>query len=147
MAEWLDENEVQRVLALDKHIDENIEWRGGAGHRTFSVPVLSEAADYDMMLVGSVTELTGYFKLHLFVGPQPITMLHAGKVHHNPNCERLTAKVHKHCWSDAFREKEAYVPGDVDPATGETLFRSFLKECNIELRGRFAAPQTQRRSL
>ncbi len=147
MAEWLDEDEVDTVLASAKYIDENVEWRRQAGHQTFSVEVLSKEADYDMALVGSVTEQTGYLKLHLFVGPQPITMLHMGKAHHNPNCERLTGKVHKHRWSDAFREKEAYVPDDVDTATWETLLRSFLKECNIEVRGRFAAPQIQRRLL
>ncbi len=147
MAEWLEEGEVDRVLALAKYVDENVEWRRHAGHQTFSADVLSKEADYDMTLVGSVTEQTGYSKLHFFVGPQPIAMLHMGKTHHNPDCERLTGRVHKHRWSDAFREKQAYVPGEVDRASWETLLRSFLKECNIELRGRFAAPQIQGRLL
>ncbi len=147
MTDWLDESEIARVLSVPKHIDQNIQWKTHGGYKTFSTDVVSEEADYEMILVGSLTEATGYVKFNLFVGSQPIAMLHVGKIHHNPDCERLEGKVHKHRWSDAYREKRAYLPNDIDVTTIESGFRSFLNECNIELRGRFVAPQLQVRLL
>lgn len=93
----------------------------------------------------ALTEATGYLKFNLFVGSQPITMLHHGKVHHNPDCRRLTDKLHKHRWTDANREKWAYIPDDIDASTVQTTFAGFLKECNIELESRFSAPVVQMR--
>ena len=145
MADLLEENEATRVLASKKRINQDIRWSKHPGYQQFSVDVLSEEADYEMSLVGSVTEATGYFKLNLYVGSQPIAMLHRGKTHHNPNCERLKASVHKHRWTDAHRERQAYVPDDIDLSSWETTLRGFLRECNIEFEAQFTPPSVQRR--
>lgn len=147
MAEFLDENQATQVLAAAKRINQDIVWRKRKGYQEFAVDVVSEEVEYEMLLKGVVTEATGHLKLNLFVGPQPVAMLHRGKVHHNPSCERLAAPVHKHRWSDADREKRAYVPADVDPSSFGSTFRSFLKECNIEFSGHFASPALQGRLL
>jgi len=143
----LNEDEVNEVLSRRKRIIGDIRWRKRLGYQEFSADVLSDEADYEMTLVGSVTEATGYTKLNLFVGPQPIAMLHRGKIHHNPSCERLTAVAHKHRWTDAHKARTAYVPADIDSSSWEGLFRSFLKECNIGLEGKFVPPSPQRRKL
>jgi hypothetical protein len=145
VAEFLDEGEVSKLLAAAKRIEQDIQWRRRQGYQTFSVDVLSPEMDYDMTLVGSVTNSTGYLKLNLFVGNQPIAMLHTGKQHHNPDCSTLKARAHKHTWTDAHREKFAYVPDDLDFSNVESLIRSFLKECNIELHGKLTTPAIQRR--
>jgi hypothetical protein len=147
MAEFLDEDQAAQALTAAKRINQDIIRRKRKGYQEFTADVLSEEVEYEMSLKGVVTEATGYLKLNLFVGAQAVAMLHRGKVHHNPGCERLAAPVHKHRWSDADREKGAYVPADVDPSSCESTFRSFLKECNIEFSGHFALPALQRRLL
>ncbi|HXG33898.1 MAG TPA: hypothetical protein VNJ11_11070 [Bryobacteraceae bacterium] len=145
MAEWLNEAEVASVLEKAKWIEEDVEWRRRPGYQEFSVEVRSESVGHAMVLKGVITEATGYFKLHLFAGSQPIVMLHAGKVHHNPDCEKLHERIHKHVWTDAYREKRAYVPTELTVSDWASVFHGFLRECNIGFRGRFVAPAIQRR--
>ena len=85
MAKWINENEVTRILSLSKRIEGDVRWSGSPGYHKFSMPVICEEAEYDITLHGVLTDRTGYLKLNVFVGPQPIVMLHVGKSHHKPD--------------------------------------------------------------
>jgi hypothetical protein len=141
MAEWLDEQEVKRILGLAKHVDQDVHWKSGTGYQEFLVDVVSDQEDYEMSVVGVLNEFTGHLKLNLFAGRQPVTMLHTNKAHHNPDCTTLRGPVHKHLWTDVHKEKHAYEPNNIDLTTIESIFRSFFAECNIEFRGTFSAPR------
>jgi hypothetical protein len=62
-----------------------------------------------------------------------------------PPRERWVHRTHKHVWSEAHRDAEAYTPSDIPDVamgdvTGEQLheiFEAFLAECHIETRGAY----------
>jgi hypothetical protein len=64
-----------------------------------------------------------------------------GKDHHNPQCEQVGDK-HKHRWTERFRDKEAYVPGDItaSPKDPVAAWVQFCTEARIEHRGQLLAP-------
>lgn len=49
---------------------------------------------------------------------------------------------HKHRWSERFRDKEAYAPGDItaSPAQPVEVWTQFCAEARIEHRGRMIPP-------
>jgi hypothetical protein len=64
-----------------------------------------------------------------------------GKDHHNPKCDR-TGEKHKHRWTEAYRDKEAYVPNEITaPAINPVeAWRQFCQEARIVHEGRLAEP-------
>lgn len=140
-----DEEELNHVMELRKWIEpvQQIEWRVEEGYQHFQVPVQCEEA-YALRLIGTFTVATGYYKYNLFLGSQPIRMLHVGKSHHNPGCTQVGPR-HKHQWSDEHGDHWAHEPDDIDFSDMETAFWTFLKECAILYEGRFVRPIVQKR--
>lgn len=143
MPDGFTEDEVDRVIQLRKWIEAAIHWRGGQGYQTFQVPVGCEE-DYALRMIGALTERTGYCRYNLFLGTQPIRMLHIGQQHHNPDCERV-GPPHRHRWTDGHGQRWAYVPGDFDSSELRRAFEGFAVERGIELRGGLVAPVIQMR--
>ena len=141
MPEVFDEQEVEAVINLRKWCDQDVEWKARDGYLEFRLAIVCEEA-YPLQIIGVFTAKTGYYRYNFFLGSQPIRMLHVGKAHHNPECDR-TGKNHKHRWTDAHQERWAYEPGDLDLSDMETAFRGFVQECNIEFRGQFRKPAIQ----
>ena len=52
--------------------------------------------------------------------------------HRNPDGELIPGQ-HKHGWDEAFGDRWAYVPDDIDTATRDTMLMSFLGECGITM--------------
>lgn len=67
--------------------------------------------------------------------------LDLGKDHHNPTCENVGDK-HKHQWREQFKDKQAYVPGDITAPASDpvAVWRQFCAQCNIEHQGTLAPP-------
>lgn len=67
--------------------------------------------------------------------------LDLGKDHHNPTCEQVGEK-HKHRWSERYRDKEAYVPGDVNAPVSDpvAVWGEFCAEARIRHDGRMRRP-------
>lgn len=74
--------------------------------------------------------------------------LDLGKDHHNPQCDQVGEK-HKHRWSEQFRDKEAYVPHDIEvPASDPTeAWRQFCLEANLTHDGVLRPPPTRQGDL
>jgi hypothetical protein len=77
-------------------------------------------------------------------GAGRIYALDLGADHHNPTCQRLGEK-HKHRWTEAFRDEEAYVPADVIAAWDNPVevWRQFCAEAGIVHDGQMRPPQIQ----
>lgn len=146
-SEPFEENEVNRIMQLRKWIepDQPIEWRKEEGYQQFQVPVQCEEA-YALRLIGVFTPATKAYRFNLFLGSQPIRMLHVGKVHRNPNHTRVGSQ-HKHKWTDVHDEHWAYAPEDIDFSDMESAFWTFLKECAIDYDGQFRKPVVQKRLI
>lgn len=67
--------------------------------------------------------------------------LDMGKDHHNPQCSQVGEK-HKHCWSEQFRDKEAYEPADITAGVDDpvAVWAQFCAEARIEHRGAMRSP-------
>ena len=69
-------------------------------------------------------------------GSGRIYALDLGKDHHNPDCQSVGER-HKHRWREPVKDKEAYVPGDLDaPVNNPTrVWEQFCAEARIHHRG------------
>ncbi|HXM49292.1 MAG TPA: hypothetical protein VN956_15740 [Pyrinomonadaceae bacterium] len=74
-------------------------------------------------------------------GSGRIYALDLGKDHHNPDCQNVGER-HKHRWRDPVRDKEAYVPFDLDAAVNNPLqvWRQFCAEASIHHHGEMHPP-------
>lgn len=58
------------------------------------------------------------------------------KGHPNPDGVMID-EPHKHRWDDVHRDREAYVPDDIDFSDVNRAFFDFLAECNVTLAGHY----------
>lgn len=100
---------------VSKTIDGDIYWIEDEDHSPtleFRAEVLS-LARYPLFVRGSfnstINTLT-YALIHRAFGR--IYALDIGKDHHNPTCQYV-GELHKHRWSEVYRDKVAYVPSDI----------------------------------
>ena len=74
--------------------------------------------------------------------------LDLGKDHHNPQCDQVGEK-HKHRWSERYRDKEAYVPDDVNAPVSDpvAVWTEFCAEARIQHHGSMQAPPPKQGEL
>ena len=74
--------------------------------------------------------------------------LDLGKDHHNPQCHQVGER-HKHRWTERYRDKEAYVPGDVKARVSDpvAVWREFCAEARIQHEGRMKPPPPRQGEL
>ena len=134
--------EFEAILAdTSKHVVGDIVWRKpDDGHRhalEFRVDVVN-AGEYPLLIKAWYNPLVPSFSLaliHRAVGR--IYGLCLGREHHNPTCINVGSDVHKHTWSDATRDKEAYRPTDISARPDDPVlaWHDFLHEAGIEHQG------------
>ncbi|MDH3460699.1 MAG: hypothetical protein OEM00_06905 [Burkholderiaceae bacterium] len=73
-----------------------------------------------------------------------IYALDLGKDHHNPQCTQV-GEVHKHRWSEQFRDKDAYMPTDISAAPSDpvAVWVQFCAEAKIQHQGQMMSPPTR----
>lgn len=134
-----------------KRVTEDVIWRRAMGHSSaseFRVAVQSDAG-YPLDIVGRFNPAAGklsYALIHKSAGR--IYALDLGSAHHNPTCERV-GDIHKHRWSEAFKDKQAYVPADVtaDWQQPVEVWRQFCDEAKIKHTGRMSPPPAEQLEL
>jgi hypothetical protein len=130
-----------------KRIEDDIDWREDADHSPaleFRVEVKSDSG-WPLFVVGRYNPRAGtlsYAMIHRGAGR--IYALDLGADHHNPTCERVGEK-HKHRWTEAFRDKEAYVPQDITASWDRprAVWEQFCREAHIDHQGRMHDPKIQ----
>ena len=77
-----------------------------------------------------------------------IYALDLGKDHHNPQCDQVGER-HKHSWSERYRDKEAYVPSDVNAPVFDPIsaWKEFCIEAGIQHKGRMNRPPALQKEL
>jgi hypothetical protein len=142
------QQEFEIILAdTTKRIEGDIHWREDADHslaREFRVEVKSDSG-WPLFLVGRYNPYAGtlsYVLIHRSAGR--VYGLDLGADHHNPTCQRVGEK-HKHCWTEAFRDKVAYVPQDITASWDQphAVWEQFCREANINHQGRMHAIQEE----
>ena len=118
-----------------KRIEGDIHWGEDEDHSPtviFRIGVSSQAG-YPLFVSGSYNRLAAALSFTLFhPGVGRIYGLDLGKDHHNPECTHVGEK-HKHSWSELFRDKHAYVPGDITAPVTEPIqvWEQFCAEARI----------------
>lgn len=142
------QQEFEEILAdTSKRVEGDVVWSEDADHspaREFRVEVRSDAG-WPLLVVGRYNPYAGklsYVLLHRGAGR--IYGLDLGADHHNPSCQRVGEK-HKHRWTEAFRDKEAYVPSDITAGWDEPVevWSQFCREARITHQGRMHPPSLQ----
>lgn len=145
MPSTLTQNEFDAILAdASKVIEGNIEWSDDEDHSPsveFKVQVVN-ATGYPLFVKGSYNRIArtlSYTVIHQAVGR--IYGLDMGKGHRNPN-RTVVGRVHKHRWSEQFRDADAYEPPDITaPVEDPTaVWGQFCAEANIRHNGALAGP-------
>lgn len=134
-----------------KRIEGDIRWGDDEDHSPavqFRVEVLSDAG-YPLSLNGRYNPLAGtlsYTLLHKGTGR--IYALDLGADHHNPTCQHVGEK-HKHRWSDAFADKQAYIPDDITATVHDPLavWEQFCAEAKITHNGKLLPVPVQQMEI
>ena len=137
--------EFEAMMAdTEKHILGDVSWQEDSDHAPaveFRVEVRSEAG-YPLFINARwnpLAETLSYTLIHRTTGR--VYALDLGAQHHNPTCQFVGEK-HKHRWSDAYADKEAYVPPDISAPWSDpvTVWHQFCAEAKIEHRGVLHSP-------
>ena len=137
----LSQQEFESILADDtKEIVQDLVWgedENRSPAREFRATVAS-ATGYPLFVVGRYNPMAGtlsYALIHRGAGR--IYALDLGANHHNPDCNRIGEK-HKHRWTEASGDKQAYVPEDITEPWDRPVevWKQFCTEARIRHTGR-----------
>lgn len=144
----LTQTEFEALLAdATKRIEGDIVWQNDEDHSPcldFRAEVLSDSG-WPLFVRGSFNPLIPAVTFALILKTEGrVYALDLGKDHHNPQCDRVGER-HKHRWTEAFRDKEAYVPEDITASATEPweVWAQFCTEAGIHHQGRMLAPPPQ----
>ena len=126
-----------------KRINGDITW--SEGNSAFSVKFRAEIItnnNDDLFVQGSwnsMIEALSYHLVYRSVGR--IYGLDMGKDHRNPD-GKLIGEVHKHRWTETYRDKQAYKPLDIKASASQPLevWQQFCKEAGIVHNGTMYRP-------
>ena len=135
----LDKEFEQLLFDPSKEIQGDIQWIEDQDHSPsleFRIEVIS-IAEYPLFIRGSFNALADtltYALIHKRYGR--IYALDIGKDHHNPTCNHV-GELHKHRWSEQYRDKQAYVPTDITAPVTQTVevWKQFCSEAFITHHG------------
>lgn len=128
--------EFDALLAdVTKRIDKDIDWSEDEDHSPsveFRAEVTSDVG-YPLFVKGSYNALAkalSFALIHRAVGR--IYALDLGKDHHNPSCQTV-GELHKHRYTEQYRDKNAYVPSDITAPVDDpvSVWKQFCTEANI----------------
>lgn len=139
--------EFQAILDDDtKAIEGDIAWSDDEDHSP-SVEFRAEVCStpgWPLFVKGSYNRLARTLSYAIILKTTGrIYALDLGRDHHNPSCNRVGEK-HKHRWTEAQRDKDAYVPEDITAGADDplTAWRQFLAEARIHHSGTMHSPKT-----
>ena len=141
----LTDGEFASVLADEtKRVDGDVSWREDEDRSPaveFRVDVES-GSGWPLFVKGRYNRAGGTLTYALILKTAGrIYALDLGKDHHNPQCDQVGER-HKHRWSERYRDKEAYVPNDVNAPVSDpvAVWREFCAEARIQHDGRMMSP-------
>ncbi len=141
----LTDSEFETILNdSSKQVEGDIVWQEDEDHSPvmeFRMEVASEAG-WPLFVRGSYNALIQTLSLGLILKTAGrIYGLDLGKDHHNPQCNQVGEK-HKHRWTEQFRDKEAYIPVDIDATASDpiSVWEQFCAEANLKHNGKMASP-------
>ena len=134
-----------------KRIEADIQWLDDEDHSPameFRAEVLS-VARYPLFVRGSFNFLINtltYALIHRAYGR--IYALDLGKDHHNPTCQYI-GELHKHRWTETYKDKEAYVPTDITAPASDPVevWKQFCAEAKITHLGIMHSPPARQLEL
>lgn len=137
----LTEEEVDRVIAAEKSIDDDLNWRYDQEAGGFAKCELRVANALNMDLRVHVTvnlRDPSRFSFNLSVSRAfAIRRLCANRVHRNKHTDtRRLATTHVHHWTNKCRDRWARDPESEVPEDIRMAFEQFCKECNIAFAGK-----------
>ena len=127
-----------------KRIDGDIQWATDEDHShcvEFRAEVVS-AGGWPLFVKGTYNPLIPALTYSLILKTEGrIYGLDIGKDHHNPQCQQV-GELHKHRWTEEFRDKEAYRPIDITAAADDPVkaWNEFCTEARMHHNGCMHSP-------
>lgn len=132
--------EADEIIQQVKTIGEDVSWQAVPGCRTprwhLRASIVAPQIHGTLRITGKYGKTNWAFTL--LANDVPIRKLtyHRNAPHRNPDGTTIR-DPHKHRWDEINRDREAYVPDDIDFSDVNQAFLDFLHECNITLHGRY----------
>ena len=132
------------ILQGVKRVKKDIHWgndEDGSWAQVFRTDVETEVG-WPLFVQGRYNQSANTLNYALILKTEGrIYALDLGKDHHNPQCNQV-GEIHKHQWSERYRDKEAYVPNDISVSAHDPVevWKQFCKEANIEHMGIMHTP-------
>lgn len=132
--------EAAKVLAEDKVIDANLDWRFDRNLQAFclQVDVICRTSGELLSLRGYVGDPNRSFALLYRNSPIRKYTVHNNQKHRDPLTGQVFREPHKHYWHDEYEGNVAYIPNDIRIGDPNEEILDFLRECNISVRGSYA---------
>jgi hypothetical protein len=147
----LSQEEFEELISdPSKRIDEDIQWTRDSNNLwvKFRAKVITDSG-HDLFIQGSFNVFTNKLSYHIIYRPVGrIYGLDMGQEHPNPD-RQLVGEIHKHRWTEAFKDREAYAPDDITaPATNPVeVWQQFCQEAGIAHNGTMSSPPDQQLDL
>ncbi|ANV86322.1 MULTISPECIES: DUF6978 family protein [unclassified Picosynechococcus] len=130
------------LLLLDKtkEIYGDIHWEKDLEHQgslIFQVGIDS-SIENNLFIKGTFNQKRETLTYSMILPPYgSIYRLDMGQTHRNPDRRQKIGRVHKHRWTEQYRDKWAYAPDDItEPVTNpEGVWRQFCLESNTKHAG------------
>jgi hypothetical protein len=143
----MNQSEFEAIIKdATKTIIGDISWSEDEDHSPaleFRIEIQSETG-YPIFIKGSYNTLVETLSFSLIHrGSGRIYGLDLGKDHHNPACTYVGEK-HKHSWNESLRDKQAYVPDDINAEVIDpvSIWEQFCREAKIRHEGVPHSPGT-----
>jgi hypothetical protein len=131
--------EAERVLQLAKEIGQHVRWtqQPGGKRPRWRLEATVVATDFPigLRLVGNYG--ARHWGFALLMNNTPIRRCDFQWTGHRNPDGTMVEQPHKHRWDDVHRDREAYIPDDIDFSDVNRALFDFLKECNITLIGSY----------
>ena len=133
--------EADRVIAEDKVIDANLDWRVERNTQAFrlQVDVICRTSGELLSLRGYVGDPNRSFALLYRNSPIRKYTVHNYQPHREPLTGQVFREPHKHYWHDEHEDNVAYIPDDIRIGDPNEEILDFLRECNISVRGSYTS--------
>jgi len=129
-----------------KIISCDIQWQADEDHSPaveFLVPINSDLG-YQLKIRGSYNSKCKTFGFAMLLGGHGrIYGLDIGTDHRNPKQKERIGKIHKHKWSNIYKDKQAYVPNDITKGVCDVvkIWKEFCIEAKIRHEGELQLPR------
>lgn len=126
----LSNNLINEIINMDKTINSKLNWIDENAWWKIKVNIENEKS-YNLILIITKSKITKDYTFNILYNNERILGFCPYKKHPDPKTGKKISK-HKHKWDEIIKDKNIYVPSEIQELNIKNAFQDFLKEFNIK---------------